>query len=558
MGTPPLNRPDAEREQQDFGRLLDAVLSGRLNRRQVLARAAALGLSAASIATLSAAAGGPLGLARPAAVPSRQDETPKPGGTLKVGLQADPTALDFHLQTLTAIWHVVEHIYNRLVVIQPDLAIGPELAESWEISEDGLVYTFKLRQGVMFHPPVSRPLVANDVKVSFDRWRSDISAAKAGAASIASVEAPDDATVVVTLSSPDTSLLANMAGAGGCIFAPETLEEHGDLSQVAVGTGPFRFIEYVPNTRIVLERNPEYWEEGLPYLDGMEMTPIPEDTSRTTAVVTGTVDFIEYAPLRDIELLEGDDSIVMAGDENTNLRYLTFNMRKQPFDNLLFRQAVAAAIDREAILGPAVFGHGTPTVSFFPESFSAALPVPIPAPDIEGAKSLLADAGVDEGFQTTITSWAQYSFLSNAAVVIQEQLKQIGIEAELNLVENATMVAEVHGVGQTPTFDLGVTGQSAYIDPNQIIINFRTGEQGNSSGYSNPQVDDLINQGIAATDQAQRAEIYQEIQRILIQDLPYVNLFIAKQFEAMKDYVKGYTHIATGTNITLKNTWLDQ
>jgi peptide/nickel transport system substrate-binding protein len=288
----------------------------------------------------------------------------------------------------------------------------------------------------------------------------------------------------------------------------------------------------------------------------MELIPISEDTQRTTAVVTGTVDFIEYAPLRDVETLEGDDSLALAGDSNTNIRYIGFNLTREPFDKLEVRQAINMAIDRNAVLGPAVFGHGTPTDVIFPPDFWAALPHEIPAPDIEGAKALLAQAGVGDGFKTSITTWSAYSFLSNAAVVVQEQLKQIGIDAELNAVENATMSQSVY---IDKDFDMAVTGDSAYVDPNGLVLGyFKTGESSNFMTYSNPEMDELLTQGIAVTDQGERTEIYQRIQEILLEDLPWVSLFIANQFEAMKTYVKGYTHIPTGSNITLKETWLDK
>lgn len=535
-------------DSRAFNRLLSDLLAGRLTRREVMVRATALGLSAASLPTLSTVA---------AASTAMQDAaTPQPGGILKVGLQADPTALDPHKQSLTAIWHVVEHIYNRLTRIQPDLTVGPELAESWDISDDGLVYTFNLRQGVTFHN--GRPMVAEDVVYSFERLVDPETASTSAAdlASMGKVEAPDELTVVMTLKAPDASLLATLSGQSTIIIPREVVEENGDLSQVAVGTGPFIFKEYVPNTRIVLEKNPNYWEEGLPYLDGMELTPITEDTSRTTALVTGTVDFIEYAPLRDIEVLEQDGSLKLAGDENTNVRFIGLNVEREPFNNLQVRQAIAKVIDREAVLGPAVFGHGTPTEILFPDNFWAALEHEPTPPDIEGAKALLAEAGYPDGFETSITSWSAYSFLSNAAVVVQEQLKQIGIEAELNLVENATMVDQVY---IAKDFDIAVTGESAYVDPNTLIqSNFGTGESGNFVNYSNERVDELIVEGMAATDQTARQEIYQEIQRILLEDLPWVNLFIANQFEAMKDDVMGYTHIPTGSNISLRETWLDR
>jgi peptide/nickel transport system substrate-binding protein len=517
-----------------------------LNRRQVVAGAAGLGLSAPLLGRGAGAF----------AAPARQDGTPTPGGILKVGLQADPTALDSQKEGLTAIWHVIEHIYNGLTRIKPDLSVEPCLAEGWEISEDGTSYMFVLREGVTFHD--GTPLKASDVKFSLERIVDPETASTNAAelASMESVEATDDRTVVMSLKAPDASLLSTLAG-GTCVIYSEAFvtANNNDVSQVAMGTGPFKFVEYVPNTRIVLERNENYWEEGLPYLDGIEMTIASDDTARTAAVVTGTVDFIEYAPLRDIPALEQDPSLTLAGDSNTNIRFIGLNLSKEPFDNPLVRQAIAAVVDREAMLAPTVFGYGTPTEVLFPPDFWAALQQEVRPPDVARAQELMAEAGLADGFSTTITSWSQYSFLSNAAVVLQEQLRQIGIEAELNLVENATMIDQVY-VGKT--YDIAVTGESAYVDPNTLILqNFRTGENGNFVNYSNPEVDELIDQGIAVTDQTERARIYQEIQSILLEDLPWINLFVANQFEAMKTNVKGYVHIPTGSNSSFRHTWIE-
>ncbi|MBA2596215.1 MAG: hypothetical protein H0V00_06265 [Chloroflexia bacterium] len=519
-----------------------------LNRRQVVAGAAAAGMATPFLGRGTNAL----------ALPAFQDATPTtPGGILKVGLQADPTALDPQKQSLTAIWHVIEHIYNGLTRIMPDLSVEPALAEGWDISEDGTSYMFVLREGVTFHD--GTPLKASDVKFTFERLVAPETASPSAAelASMKTIEATDDRTVVMTLNAPDASLLATLAG-GSCIIYSEAFVKanNNDVSQVANGTGPFKFVEYVPNTRIVLEKNENYWEEGLPYLDGIEMTIAADDTARTAAVVTGTVDFIEYAPLRDIPALEADTSLKLAGDSNTNIRFIGLNLSVEPFDNPLVRQAIAAVVDREAMLGPTVFGYGTPTETLFPPGFWAALEQEVRPPDVARAQELMAEAGLADGFSTTITSWSQYSFLSNAAVVLQEQLRQINIEAELNLVENATMVDQVY-VGKT--YEIAVTGESAYVDPNTLILpNFKTGESGNFVNYSNPAVDDLIAEGIASTDQVARAEIYQEIQALLLEDLPWINLFVANQYEAMKSDVQGYVHIPTGSNAAFRMTWLDR
>jgi peptide/nickel transport system substrate-binding protein len=541
--------------RDQFDKMFREFLNGNLTRRQAMLRAAGLGVgvAVAGPSVVGAAPAGRAGLRAGRA----QDETPKPGGTLKVGMQSDPGGLDPVLLSATALWHVVEHIYSRLTRIMPDLSVAPELAETIDISEDGITYTFKLRTGVKFHN--GRELTADDVVYSYQRLVDPAVASPSAdiLASMDTITASDPSTVVITLKAPDASFLANLAESASIIVPKEVVEENGDLSQVAVGSGPFTFVEYVPNTSITLAKNADYWEEGLPYLDGLELIIASDDTARTTAVVTGTVDLIEYAPLRDIEILEQDDSIALAGNSNTNIRYLGFNMKNKPFDDVRVRKAISMIIDREAVLGPAVFGHGTPVQVSLPPDHWAALPGDIPPADIDGAKALLAEAGFPDGFETTITSWAAYSFLNAAAVVIQEELKQIGINAELVLLETATMIQDVHTPGQEK-FDMAVTGTSGHVDPHQLFINFKTGGGGNTMGYSNPELDALIDQGYTTTEQAARAEIYQQIQQILLEDLPWVNLFVANQYEAMKTHVKGYYHTPNGSNIALKETWLDQ
>ena len=480
---------------------------------------------------------------------------PKRGGILKVGLQADPTSLDPQKTSLTALFHVTEHIYSLLVRLKPDLTPEPDLAEKWDISPDGKTYTFTLRKGVKFHS--GRPLVAGDVKYTFDRLVDPATASPNVAllSSVDSVAAPDDSTVVITLKQADASFLTNLTNPAMVIINRDAVQQNGDLTKTADGTGPFKFKEYVPNTRVVLERNPDYWEQGKPYLDGIEMTIASDDTARTAAVRTGTVDFIEYAPLKDMPNLQNDSSLTIAGDQNTNIRFIGLNVTREPFSNLKVRQAIAAVVDRDAVLGPAVFGFGTSTAEIFPPGFWAGLSSKPPAPDVAKAKQLLTEAGYPSGFSTTILSWSQYSFLSNAAVVVQDQLKQIGINADVNLEENAAYINDYFG----NNFDMTVTGTSAYVDPNDIYLrNFGTGQKSNAVRYSNPKADELIAAGTATTDAAKRKEIYQQLQQLLLDDVPWVNLYIANQFEAMKTYVKGYTHIPTGTNYTLKDVWLDK
>jgi len=547
---------------------------GRVSRREMMKRATAFGLSASAVSTLSLAA---IAIPGTGSIVSAQDATPEPvaGGVLRMGMQADPTAFDPQVTSATAIWRVVEHVYDTLARILPDLTVEPSLAESWEISEDGTVYTFHIRQGVTFHD--GTPLTAEDVAFTYTRLLDPVTASTStapllsikGAAALTApvgeggtpvpldtlgIRVIDPATVEITLESPDASFLTSITENSTCIYSKAFVEaNNNDVTQVTNGTGPFMVEEYIPNTSIRLVKNPNYWEAGLPYFDGLEMTIAAEDTARTGLIIQGAADFIQYTPLRDVDTLMENPDLKLAGESNTNIRFLGFNLTREPFNKLEVRQAIAKVVDRAPMIESCVFGHGTAISTIFPPDFWAALPAEPEPADIEGAKALMATAGYADGFSTTLTSWSEYSFLSNAAIVMQEQLRQIGIEAEMVLLDAGTMIQTVYA---DKDFDLAVTGTSGYTDPHGLVIeNFATGSSGNFVTYSNPQVDDLIEQAKVQVDVETRADLYRQIQEILLQDLPWVNFFVANQFETMKTTVYGYEHIATGSDISLRKSY---
>jgi peptide/nickel transport system substrate-binding protein len=561
-------------KQREFQRMLGELVNGRSNRRHVMRRAAALGLAGVSLSTLDLAAKSAPGVTSVSFSPAFQDATavgdPVPGGVLNVGLQADPTTLDPTQAGLTAIWKVIEHVYDTLVRVDPELTPVPGLAESWEISEDGLTYTFKLRSGVTFHD--GTPLTSDDVVFSYTRVLDPATAAvnaanflsvKGAAAfnsgestALEGITAPDEQTVVITLEAPDASFLPILTTAGSIIMSRAFVEaNNGDVSQVANGTGPFIFREYIPSTSVSLEKNPNYWEEGLPYLDGIEAVIASDDTARTGALVQGSVDFIEYAPLRDVDTLSSTDGLKVAGDELTNIRYLGFNLEREPFNNLQVRQAIAAAIDRQPIIEAAVFGHGVGVDTFFAPSYWAGFEHEVPAPDLDKARQLLAEAGYADGFSTTLITYAPYSFMTNTSIIVQEQLNQIGITVDYSALEPATISAALIA----RDYDMAVAGTNSWVDPHPVLLsNFGTGQAGNQTGYSNPEVDALIEQGGIETDLTARAEIYRQLQEILLADLPIVPLFVANQYEAMKERVQGFVHYPTGSNASFREVWLSE
>lgn len=508
------------------------------------------GASLAAVASLGAR----VTAAQEAATPAAADATPVPGGTISVGIQGDPTELDPHLSNLAATELVVDLVYEGLVRIGPDLVPQPSLATAWTISDDGLTYTFDLRDGVTFHN--GRALVAGDVVYSIERVMNSDTASPWSpyTARIAGIEAPDDLTVVITLNAPDASFLAALGRHGLVVVPQEAVEADGGLSQAMVGTGPFTFTSYVPNTAVVLGRNADYWDAPKPYLDGVELQIVPDDTARTTALVQGAVDMIEAVPHKDIELLEGMDEIRLIGGQTTNLRWIVFNTRREPFDRPEVRRAIASGIDRQPIIDAAVFGYGEPLIGMYPETFWFGYQGEIPAADPEGAAAALAELDLPDSFAPGLLTWAQYDFLSSSSVVVQEQLRLMGIDAEIDSQENATLIERFYSFD----FDMVVMGAAGYVDPNDFIQqNFQSGEANNTSGYDNPEMDALIDQGLSTQDRDERAGIYQEIQQLIIDDAPWINLYTSSTFEGASGRVQGFTHYLSGGFFGLTGTWLE-
>ena len=351
--------------------------SNPLLRAMIDRRAAILGGAGAIVALHTAA--------NAQSTPEPVNADAVPGGTLRIGVQGDPVELDPGLVLLDAAGLVIDFAYEGLTHEGPDLAPQPRLATDWTVSDDGLAYTFNLRQGVTFHN--GRELVADDVKYTIDRvmnpdtgspWQGD-------AASIESVEVVDDVTVTIHLNRPDVSILSTLGRRGFTIVPQEEVETHGDLRQIMVGTGPFKFVEFVPNSHLVLEKNEDYWLEGRPYLDGVEIQVIPDGTARTTALVSGTVDLIESTPAMDYGIIDADENLTRVGGESANLRWIVFNQRREPWDRVEVRQAIAKGIVRQQIIDASVFGEGEPIIGVYPESFWAGWPEPAPEGDIEAA-----------------------------------------------------------------------------------------------------------------------------------------------------------------------------
>lgn len=484
-------------------------------------------------------------------------QEPVRGGTLDVGLHVAVRSFDPHKAPNQGEGWVIGLVYNRLVALTPDLQIAPELAESWE-QPDPQTLVFKLREGVTFHN--GRELTSADVKYSLERILDPEtgSTKRNNYAAIESIETPDEHTVVLRLSQPNSALLAHLASTSASIVAREVVEANGDLSAADGGSGPFLLGEVRADNSITLERYDGYFEEGLPYLDAVRMVPIPDNQARAASVRAGDTDLVTFVTANFISLLRGDTRVVIPAEEGSSGQFyaLFFNNQVAPFDDPRVRRAIAMAIDRDLIVTVALGNEGFPLKAGpIPSWHWAALDPVYDEPDVEAAKALLEEAGYAGGFSFPIRVWSSQDFVLRTVLVLQQALAPLGITIEIDqqgdwvtywsAVESGNYVATIQGIGGN-------------VDPDQYLRErFSTGVGSNVTRYSNEEFDALVNQALLSADPAQRKALYDQAQTILTEDSPAVFLFNMKQTEAHRTNVHGFIHLPTLDLTSLKSVWID-
>lgn len=491
------------------------------------------------------------GLVTPNAV--AQDAEPKRGGTLTAAIGADPVNLDPALSSAYSTFEVLENVYNQLVGLDENLQVVPELAESWEVSEDKKTYTFKLREGVMFHN--GRELVADDIVFSYERIRDPET--QSGWAylfdPIDTIVALDQYTVEISSKDVYAPMLTKLAG-GGTAIVPREDAEAGTLDQTPNGTGPFKFVEFVPADRLTLVRNENYWEEGLPYLDGIVFKPIPDETVRLTNLETGNVDWVDSVPGKDLEKLQGSDDLVVEQVAGTSYTYLGMNLKREPLSDKRVRQAISYALDREEIAAIAAYDLAQGSENPIPEGNFWRTEYAPYTQDLDKAQQLLEEAGLGDGFETEIMPAKDYAETVRAAEAVQSQLGEVGIDVTLRPLEWSTWLDE-EGKGN---FDMYLCGWIGLVDPDDwFYAQHYTGQIFNFTGYTNPELDTLLDQGRKEFDPEARKLIYDQVSQILIDDLPYIFLYTTAPVNAWQPYVQGYS-VRSDSTIVFKTTWLDK
>lgn len=473
---------------------------------------------------------------------SASAQTPVRGGTLVVGHVQDMQTLDPIRSNSLSERDVMYLVFNTLVRLDTDFSVKPELVQSWTLENGGLRLVFKLQPGVKFHDGTS--LDAEAVKWNLD-WRMDIagkSPQRQGLVDvIKAVSVADPLTVAIDLKIPAPGLLGALAQREGFVESPTAAKKAGDdFGSSPVGSGPFIFKEWVRSSQVVVERNPSYWEPGKPYLDKIVLQNISGSVVGIQRLRTGEIDVIPSLTAQDVLSLRSVPEVKLDLAPANRWYSLQFQVDKPPFDNPLLRQAIAHAIDRKKVADIIMLGQApiadTPTPAGLwwhsPEVKSYNY-------DPEKARSLLKQAGYPNGFQTVIAA-PNRNPDSQIAEVVQDQLKAVGITVTLDPVASTDFYQRVvrREINFTPS------NWTQRPDPDGLFrMLMYTKEWANTTGYSNKEVDALMDQARALTDTGARKPLYAKMQQLVANDAPYVPLFFAIQYMARRSNVEGHTWI---------------
>ncbi|WP_264713392.1 ABC transporter substrate-binding protein [Limobrevibacterium gyesilva] len=479
-------------------------------------------------------------LASPAAA---QGDKPQYGGTLTVAFSSDTKTLDPTFSINFSERQPLYLIYNTLLALKPDFSVAPELAERWEILDNGQRVVLHLRKGVKFHDGTDFNAAA--VKFNLDRRMDEkLNSPQRGQLKdiIDSVEVTDPYTATLKLKGASPSLLGMLAQREGFMVSPAAAEKYGkDLATNPVGTGPFIFKEWVPGNRLVVEKNPAYWEKGKPYLDRIVFSEITTTAVAIQRLLTGEADYASALSPIDVRQIENRKGIRLDPSAVGRWYALQWQVDKPPFNNLKLRQAIAHSIDRKRIVDIVMSGRAAISNGPTPAALWWADPALKPYDyDPAKAKALLAEAGHPNGIELSLAT-PQIALLQQVNQLVQEQLKPAGIAVKLDPVAQSDWYPRVVqlAINFTPM------RWSHRPDPDGLMtLLFHSKGAGNSTRYSNPEVDSLIDRARAVTDQGERQKLYRKAQEIIMQDLPYVPLFFSLEFAAMRDDVKNHVWVA--------------
>jgi peptide/nickel transport system substrate-binding protein len=503
--------------------------------------------------------------APPKAAESASDQA-KRGGTLTVGTQKDLTVMNPLVRTSSTDKYLRQLMFEPLLAHDAKGKIQPFLAESWEISADGRLYTFRLRKGVKFHN--GQEMTADDVQFAIGYTLNP----KNGAYGLSALDLVERAqsvdryTLTIAVKRTSSAFLAALSDIQSFSVIPKGSLKDGTSKPGAFppGTGPFRFAEWQPNQRLVLESFDGYWG-SRPFVDRLVMRPIPDNTVRFAALRSGDVDIIERAPYEWLkQIMEGKvKGVVSAAVARSGFRHIVLNVAAPPFNNKKLRQAVAHAIDKQQILHAAYFGFGEPADQVYPEGYLWYFEeVRSPKRDLSKAKALVKESGYRG--EPIKLSLRQGDDQQTEALTLQSQLKEIGVQIVLDNLEYGAYTARQ----RSGEFALRFSGGGFELDPSATYGSDFTCEPdpgkraANASGYCDREMDSLIKQAEIEMNLEKRRDLFRKIVSKINDDLPIIPIGYAPRFFVARDHVRGFStdsrahfrHFEGG----LTHTWLDR
>jgi peptide/nickel transport system substrate-binding protein len=482
-------------------------------------------------------------------------QSPRRGGTLRVGLNADPPNMDPHRSTAAVDRQVFQNFFDKLVDINQDLEIVPMLATSWTITNNGRTYTFKLRPNVVFHD--GTPFNAEAVKYNFDRMldpafgsprRSEINL-------VQRVTVIDPLTVQIDLEKPFSPFLAVLSDRAGMMVSPTAARRLGrDFAREPIGTGPYRFVEKRPQERIVLERFDRHWDRTAGWVDRIVYRPFTDEQARLANIRAGELDIIDQIPPTEAENLKKDTRLRLLERSGLGWQGMWIMVAGPPFNNKALRQALNAAIDRRALVR-VVFGDtALPANGPFPPGllgYDAGPNPKIPERNLDLARQKLREGGQPTGFTFTLKV-TPGRVPQQVAQVIQSMVGEVGIRVNIEIVEFGTLLSQL----DSHRFEAALLGWSGRPDPDGNIYGFFVTDGGlNNSAYSNPRVDTLLDAARILTRADHRKRVYGDIMTILNDELPYLFLWWPKEYKLLSPKVQGFVHIADGM-MRFRHVWL--
>lgn len=473
---------------------------------------------------------------------------------LRIGLQDDADVLDPH-QSRTFVGRIVyTSLCNKLVDISPDLDFVPELATEWSWSEDGTDLTMQLREDATFHD--GTPFNAEAVVANIERAMTlPESRRKSELESVESVEATGDYEVVFHLTGPDATLIAQLSDRAGMMISPTAAEEMGaDFGSSPVCSGPYKFVERVQQDRIVLEKFEEHWNADAYNFDTVTFLPIPDTTVRLANLQAGDIDMIERLAATDAATVKADDSLRYESIVGLGYQGITVNVGNgERSDNPMgneakLRKAFSLAIDRNAI-NQVIFQDTASAGNQFvpPESFWYTQDFAVPERDVEAARALMDEVGVDR--IPVEVQVANNPIQLQLMQMVQAMVAEAGFDVSIKAMEFASLLSTQTAGG----YQMSQVGWSGRVDPDGNIHQFVTCEGGiNDSKYCNEEVDKLLNAARETNDRNERKELYAQAEAILIEDTPIIYLYHPSWIWALDASIEGFTPYPDGM-IRLEN-----